>query len=77
MSHEMRLPKLAMSMKEATIIAWLKKEGDTVRRGEPLLQIETDKAAGEVESPVDGVVREILVEKGRTIPVETPIARIE
>ncbi len=76
MSQEVRLPKLGMSMKEATIIAWLKKEGDTVRRGEPLLQIETDKAAGELESPADGVIREILVKKGK-IAVDTLIARIE
>ena len=72
-----RLPKLSASMTEATIIAWLKKEGDNVRKGEPIAQIETDKATGELESPEAGVLIAIRQGEGARVPVNTIIAFVE
>ncbi|MBC7234238.1 MAG: biotin attachment protein [Chloroflexi bacterium] len=74
MAQEIRLPKLDMTMKQATIVAWLKKEGEAVRRGEPLLQVETEKAVLEVESPADGVVSKIVAKEGSKVPVDSLIA---
>ena len=72
-----RLPKLSTSMTEATIIAWLKKEGEYIRKGEPIAQIETDKAAGELESPEEGVLIAIRQGAGARVPVNTIIAFVE
>lgn len=72
-----RLPKLSASMTEATIIAWLKKEGEHIRKGEPIAQIETDKAAGELESPEEGVLIAIRQDAGARVPVNTIIAFVE
>jgi pyruvate/2-oxoglutarate dehydrogenase complex dihydrolipoamide acyltransferase (E2) component len=57
---EMRLPKLGAGVDKGIIIAWLIKEGQKVRKGEPVMQIETDKAIGEVESPFDGVLTRLV-----------------
>ncbi len=71
------LPKLAQAMDEGRIIGWAKREGDTLARGETLVEVETDKAAMEVPSPVDGVLREILAPTDTTVAVGAPLARIE
>jgi pyruvate/2-oxoglutarate dehydrogenase complex dihydrolipoamide acyltransferase (E2) component len=71
-----RMPKLADTLVEGTLGQWLKQVGETVSRGEPLASIETDKVTTELTSPADGTVLEVLIEAGRTVPVETPIARI-
>ncbi len=71
------LPKWGLSMKEATVIAWLKHPGDRVDQGEPLADVETDKVETTIESPVSGVLKEILVERGETVPVGTRLAVIE
>jgi pyruvate dehydrogenase E2 component (dihydrolipoamide acetyltransferase) len=77
MAEKVRMPKLSASMQEGTIVEWLKNEGDRVTKGEPLYQVETDKAVGEVESPVSGVLISIMKEKGAKVPVNTIIAFIE
>lgn len=63
-------------MKEGKIIAWLKKEGDQVKKGEPLLTIDTDKVTINVESPHEGFIRKILSEKGEKVPINQVIALI-
>lgn len=77
MAFEVTLPRLADTLVEGTVSRWLKRPGDRVLRGEPLLEVETDKVNSEVESPLDGVLTEILVLEGSTVPVGQVIARIE
>lgn len=74
---EMRLPKLGAGVDKGIIVAWLKKQGQKVRKGEPLLQIETDKAIGEVESPYDGVVVKLLRPENSEVSVGDLIAIIQ
>jgi pyruvate/2-oxoglutarate dehydrogenase complex dihydrolipoamide acyltransferase (E2) component len=70
------MPKLADTLVEGTLGQWLKGVGETVSRGEPLASIETDKVSTELTSPADGTVLELLIPEGRTVAIETPIARI-
>jgi pyruvate/2-oxoglutarate dehydrogenase complex dihydrolipoamide acyltransferase (E2) component len=62
---------------EGTVTRWLKRAGERVARGEGLVEIETDKVNSELESPSDGVLAEILVAEGTTVPVGAVLARIE
>ncbi|HEY6058055.1 MAG TPA: dihydrolipoamide acetyltransferase family protein, partial [Candidatus Limnocylindrales bacterium] len=71
------MPQLGESVAEGTIGRWLKKPGDTVAKYEPLLEVITDKVNAEVPSPVAGVLREILVEEGATVPNNAEIAVID
>ena len=73
---DVTLPKLADTAEEGLVARWLQRPGDRVTRGEPLVEIETDKANSEIESPADGVLAEVLVEEGTTVPVGEVIARI-
>jgi pyruvate dehydrogenase E2 component (dihydrolipoyllysine-residue acetyltransferase) len=73
---DVRLPQLADSQVEGIVTRWLKKAGEPVRQGEPLVEIETEKVNSELESPADGVLTEILVGEGETVPVGEVIARI-
>lgn len=66
---EVIMPKLGMTMDEGTVIRWLKEEGDQVEKGEPLLEVMTDKVTMEVEAPASGVLRVILAKEGETVPV--------
>ncbi len=70
------LPKLGLTMDEGRLIAWHKKEGDRVEKGEVLFEVETDKANMEIESPAAGYVRHLLVKADATVPVTTLIALI-
>jgi pyruvate dehydrogenase E2 component (dihydrolipoamide acetyltransferase) len=72
----LRMPRLSDSMEEATISAWLKQPGDTFRRGEPLVEVETDKATVVYEAEADGELSEILVPEGGTARLGAPIARL-
>ncbi|MCX7608452.1 MAG: 2-oxo acid dehydrogenase subunit E2 [Anaerolineales bacterium] len=74
MAEIIKMPKLGFDMAEGTLVRWLKKEGETVTKGEVLAEIETDKATVEVEASVSGVVRKLLVDEGAVVPVNTPIA---
>src|SRR5438094_3839041 len=71
------MPQLGESVAEGTIGKWLKKPGDTVAKYEPLLEVITDKVNAEVPSPYEGVLKEILVEEGETVPNNAEIAVIE
>jgi len=71
------MPQLGESVAEGTIGRWLKQPGDTVAQYEPLLEVITDKVNAEVPSPFAGVLKEILVEEGATVPNNAEIAIIE
>ncbi len=70
------LPKLAITMEEGTVVRWLKREGEPVTRGEPVVEIETEKANAEIESTFDGYLKKIAVKEGETAPVEAVLAFI-
>ena len=70
------MPALEMAQETGKLISWLRKEGDTVAKGQPLLEIETDKAVMEVDSPADGVLAGIKVQAGTDVPVGETIAWI-
>lgn len=70
------MPKLGETMEEGEIIKWLKKEGDAVKEGEPLLEIATDKANIEVEATSSGYLKKILVKEGDIVPITKTIAYI-
>lgn len=70
------MPKLGESVTEGTVSQWLKSIGDEVAFDDPLLEISTDKVDSELPSPFDGVLLEVLVPEGETVPVGTVLARI-
>ena len=69
------MPRLSDSMEEGTIVRWLKRDGDRVTHGEPLAEVETDKATVTFDADADGTLR-ILVQEGETVPIGQPIAQI-
>jgi len=77
MTIEVKVPVLPESVEDAVIAAWHKKPGDTLRRDENLLDLETDKVVLEVPSPIDGVLKEIRVEAGATVVSNDLLAIIE
>jgi pyruvate dehydrogenase E2 component (dihydrolipoamide acetyltransferase) len=76
MAHAILMPKPGQMTEECTVIAWHKKEGDPVRRGDILFEIETDKSTMEVEAFDDGVLLRIVADVGATIPVNTVCAYV-
>ena len=74
MAQEIVLPQWGMEMQDATVVKWLKQEGDPVQEGEPLVELETAKIATELESIASGVVAHILVPEGATVPIRTVLA---
>ena len=70
------MPNMDLIITEATIVDWFKKVGDRVGKGEALLEIETDKAVTQVESPADGVLAEILADKGAVVPLGQQLGTI-
>jgi 2-oxoglutarate dehydrogenase E2 component (dihydrolipoamide succinyltransferase) len=73
---ELLLPKMGESVAEATIIKWVKKEGDIIKADEPIIEIATDKVDSEVPAPEDGVLLKCLVNEGDVVQVGKPIAII-
>ncbi|MCK4926232.1 E3 binding domain-containing protein, partial [Candidatus Aerophobetes bacterium] len=69
MATEVIMPKLGMMMEEGTVTLWLKKEGESVSKGEGILEIMTDKANYEIESPQDGVLLKVLAGENEVRPV--------
>ena len=76
MADEILLPQWGMEMQDGTIVKWLKKEGDPVQEGEPLVEIETSKIETELEATASGILAHILVTEGSTVPVRTVLAII-
>jgi pyruvate dehydrogenase E2 component (dihydrolipoamide acetyltransferase) len=74
MPREIKMPKLSDTMEEGTVNVWRKREGDSIQRGEVLLEVETDKADMEYEAYVSGTLVKILVREGETVSVGTLIA---
>ena len=70
------MPALEMAQETGKLVSWLKKEGDPIAKGEPLIEIETDKAVMEIESPGDGILAGIKVQAGEEVPVGQTIAWI-
>lgn len=74
MATELTMPQMGYDMQEGTVLRWLKGEGEAVANGEPIAEIETDKAVVEFESYAGGVLHRIIVPAGTTVPVGEPIA---
>ncbi|HYO84660.1 MAG TPA: biotin/lipoyl-containing protein, partial [Bryobacteraceae bacterium] len=70
------MPQMGESIVEGTLTRWLKKPGERVERDEPLFEISTDKVDTEIPSPGAGVLQEVLVEEGKTVAINTIVARI-
>jgi pyruvate dehydrogenase E2 component (dihydrolipoamide acetyltransferase) len=77
MAVEIIMPKLSDTMEEGTILKWLKREGDTVARGEVIAEVETDKADMELEAEAAGTLREIKVGAGQSAPVGAVLALLD
>ncbi len=77
MATTITMPQLGETVTEGTVAQWLKKVGDTVEKYEPFLEVSTDKVNAEVPAPVTGVIKEVLVKEGDTVPIGTAIAVIE
>jgi len=76
MATQVVMPKLSPTMEEGQLSRWLKKEGDKVSVGEPLAEVDTDKATMEAQALAEGVLRKILVPEGETVPLGAVIAII-
>jgi 2-oxoglutarate dehydrogenase E2 component (dihydrolipoamide succinyltransferase) len=68
------MPQMGESIAEGTLTKWLKKPGESVKRDEPLFEISTDKVDAEIPSPASGVLVQVLVEEGKTVPINTVVA---
>jgi pyruvate dehydrogenase E2 component (dihydrolipoyllysine-residue acetyltransferase) len=77
MAVDVIMPQMGESIFEGTITKWLKKAGDKIERDEPLFEISTDKVDAEIPSPSAGVLKEIKVGEGQTVPIQTVVAVIE
>ena len=71
------MPQMGESIVEGTLTKWLKKPGERVERDEPLFEISTDKVDTEIPSPAAGVLKEVLVEEGKTVGINTVVGRID
>ena len=76
MAHSIVMPALEMAQETGKLLSWRKKEGEAVGKGEPLLDVETDKAVVEIESPADGILAGVKAQAGDVIPVGQTIAWI-
>jgi 2-oxoglutarate dehydrogenase E2 component (dihydrolipoamide succinyltransferase) len=77
MAVDVVMPQMGESIFEGTITKWLKKPGDKVERDEPLFEISTDKVDAEIPSPTAGVLKEIKIPEGHTVPIQTVVAVID
>ncbi len=71
------MPQMGESIAEGTLTRWLRKPGEKVARDEPIFEISTDKVDAEIPSPAAGVLAEVRVKEGETVPVNTVVAQIE
>src|SRR6188474_2283171 len=76
MPTDVVMPQMGESIAEGTIVRWIKKVGDAIERDEPLFEISTDKVDAEIPSPAAGVLSEIRVKEGETVPVNSIVALI-
>ncbi len=76
MPTDVIMPQMGESIFEGTITKWLKKQGDTVQRDEPLFEISTDKVDAEIPSPASGVLTEVKIAEGNTVQINTVVGVI-
>jgi pyruvate/2-oxoglutarate dehydrogenase complex dihydrolipoamide acyltransferase (E2) component len=76
-AYELKLEQLAAEMEYGTVLRWLKREGDSVAQGEPVVEVEAEKANHELQSPVSGRIESILAEEGDEIKVGAVLAVID
>ncbi len=76
MSYEVKMPQLGMNQDTAVVVAWFKKEGEKIEKGDPLFEVETDKATMEVEAQKEGYLSKIEVDEGSEVPVGQLLALI-
>src|SRR3712207_9411283 len=76
MATELKVPTLGMDMEEATIVRWLVEEGAEAKKGDPVLEIDTDKTSFEIEAPADGAIRALRGEGGEILPDGAPLAHV-
>ena len=77
MSYELKLAQLAAEMEYGTVLRWLKREGESVAEGDPVVEVEAEKANHEIEAPVSGRIESILAEEGDEIKVGDTLAIID
>ncbi|MHB8735823.1 MAG: biotin/lipoyl-containing protein, partial [Terriglobales bacterium] len=77
MAVDIVMPQMGESIVEGTVTKWLKKPGDSVQRDEPLFEISTDKVDAEIPSPATGILKEIKVQEGQTVAINTVVATLE
>ncbi|MEM3011412.1 MAG: dihydrolipoamide acetyltransferase family protein [Candidatus Bathyarchaeia archaeon] len=70
------MPRLSLTMKEGTVVQWFKKEGESVEKGEPLVEVMSEKVTYDIEAPSSGVLRKILAAEGAEVPIDAAIAII-
>src|SRR5262245_2891628 len=70
------MPALEMAQETGKVVHWLKRPGEAVRKGEPIVEIETDKVTVEIEAPASGVLRDVTANEGDVVPVGRTIALI-
>ena len=76
MTTEFTMPKLGEVMEEGTVVTWKKNVGETIGKGEVLMEVQTDKVTMDVESPASGTILQILVPEKATVPINTVLAII-
>src|SRR5574341_1868030 len=76
MATSVIMPALEMAQESGVLVSWLKHDGETVTKGEPLMEIETDKVTVEIEAPASGTLGGILAHEGEVVPVGQTIAWI-
>src|SRR5271154_4593020 len=76
MAKDILMPLLSPSMTEGTLVKWIKKEGDAVKSGEVIAEVETDKATMDLEAFDSGILRKILIAEGTKVPVQSRIGII-
>ncbi|MGH7306826.1 MAG: biotin/lipoyl-containing protein, partial [Candidatus Rokuibacteriota bacterium] len=74
MATNIIMPALELAQETGKVVHWLKRPGDTVRKGEPIVEIETDKVTVEIEAPASGVLRDVTASEGDVVPVGRTIA---
>src|SRR5262245_32435488 len=77
MKVDVIMPQMGESIQEGTVVKWLKKPGDKVKRDEPILEISTDKVDAEIPSPAAGVLSEIKINEGKTVEIKTVLGVID
>lgn len=77
MAVDVMMPQMGESIAEGTVTRWMKKQGERVERDEPLFEISTDKVDAEIPAPATGVLVEILAPEGKTVPVNSVVARLQ